>query len=50
MGKDFWANVRTISQEIGYTARGESRILVPALAQICIAYARLNLSTAHIRE
>lgn len=48
MGKDFWANVRTISQEIGYTARGESRILVPALAQICIAYARLNLSTAHI--
>ncbi|MGH8865669.1 MAG: DUF7690 domain-containing protein [Burkholderiales bacterium] len=27
--KEFWANVRTISQEVGYTQRGQGTIKVP---------------------
>ena len=30
--KDFWANVRLVSQEVGYTVRGQKEIKVPSLA------------------
>ena len=32
--KHFWANVRTISQKLGYTERGEGVIKVPSLAKM----------------
>ena len=48
--KEFWAHVRTISQEIGYTLRGRGEILVPTLAQIRIAFGRLSLSIEHIAD
>jgi hypothetical protein len=46
--KHFWANVRTISQEIGYTARGKKTIKVPTLAEIQKAFKRIGLSFDHI--
>lgn len=52
--KEFWANVRTISQEVGYTKRGNrktgqlSSILVPSLEDIRQKFAALSLSTEHI--
>lgn len=46
--KHFWANVRTISQHVGYTARGTGQILVPDLAIIADALKELELSTGHV--
>ena len=46
--KEFWANVRTISQEVGYTERGENSIKIPSLASVRRAFDKLGLSTIHI--
>lgn len=46
--KEFWANVRTISQEVGYTERGENSIKIPSLKSIRHEFGKLGLSTAHI--
>jgi len=46
--KHFWANIRTISQEIGYTARGEKIIKVPTPAEIQNTFKRIGLSFDHI--
>jgi hypothetical protein len=47
--KHFWANVRTISQQIGYTLRGGTRqILVPTVSQMRDCMDKLGLSAAHI--
>jgi hypothetical protein len=48
--KDFWANVRLVSQEVGYTAtiRGEKEIKVPSLKEIQKAFALLSLDTRHL--
>lgn len=46
--KDFWANVRTISQEVGYTVRGKKTIKIPALPDVRREFHRLGLSTEHI--
>lgn len=46
--KEFWANVRTISQEIGYTERGKDSIKIPSLESIREEFSRLGLSTVHI--
>ncbi|HSS47869.1 MAG TPA: hypothetical protein VLX28_02875 [Thermoanaerobaculia bacterium] len=48
--RPFWANVRTISQEIGYTVRGAGIIRVPTLYEIAKAYQRLGLSIQHIQS
>ena len=46
--RHFWANVRTISQKVGYTARGESQIRVPTFAEIQSAYSALDLRSDHL--
>jgi hypothetical protein len=46
--KEFWANVRTISQEVGYTERGKDSIKIPSLKSTREEFSRLGLSTAHI--
>ena len=46
--REFWANVRTISQEVGYTERGAKSIKIPTLHAIREEFARLGLSTTHI--
>ena len=44
----FWANVRTISQAVGYTVRGASQIRVPTCEEIVQAYSGLKLKHDHI--
>jgi len=46
--KHFWANVRTISQQIGYTDKATRGILVPSQNQIKNALAELQLSDKHV--
>ena len=46
--KAFWANVRTISQEVGYTVRNRGIIRVPTMGDIRDAYQRLGLTTRHL--
>jgi hypothetical protein len=48
LSPSFWANVRTISQAIGYTDRRTSSIRVPTDVEIIGAYAKLGLSSAHL--
>jgi len=48
--KRFWANVRSISQHVGYTARGTAQILVPDLGTIVKALAELDLGGGHIAD
>ena len=46
--KEFWANVRTISQETGYTDRKTSTLKIPSLVDIRKAFHGLHLTTDHI--
>lgn len=52
--KEFWAYVRIISQEVGYTKRGNknkkisSAILIPTLEDVRHAFKALGLSFGHI--
>jgi len=46
--KHFWAHIRSISQHLGYTARGTGQIRVPDLGSLVQALGDLGLSTAHI--
>ena len=46
--KDFWANVRTISEQAGYTIRGTGQIKVPATREIKTIFEKLGLSAAHL--
>jgi hypothetical protein len=48
--KDFWANVRLISQEVGYTTtvRGQKEIKVPSVADIQRAFAEMSLNARHL--
>jgi hypothetical protein len=45
---EFWANVKLISQKIGYTEKGMSRIKVPNQRQIKIAFDGLGLDSDKI--
>lgn len=44
--KSFWASVRSLSQEIGYSKR--DRIVVPSLEQMVAAFVKLGLDPARI--
>jgi hypothetical protein len=46
----FWANVRTISQEVGYTARRTRIIRVPTLREITDAFDRLGLNIEYLQN
>lgn len=48
--KSFWAAVRSLSQEIGYTVRGEGEILVPSYDQMAAAYVSLGLDPISIKD
>ncbi len=48
--KEFWAHVRTISQEVGYTDRRTSAIRIPTLEEIREEFQRLGLNTNHIAD
>lgn len=44
MPLEFWANVRLISQYVGYTERGTNQIKIPTLSEIQSAYSKHGLS------
>ncbi len=46
--KDFWANVRLISQEVGYTVRGLDRVKVPSVEEMRKAFTKLSLDSRHL--
>lgn len=46
--KTFWANVRLISQEVGYTERGKGRIKVPSLKDSIKAFEALGLDVSSL--
>lgn len=46
--KEFWANIRTISQEVGYTVLRQDSIKIPSLDDVSKGFDRLGLSTAHL--
>lgn len=46
--KKFWANVRTISETLGYTARGEGQIKVFSLEECLRAMEINNLGNSHL--
>ncbi|MCK6455801.1 MAG: hypothetical protein L6Q92_04650 [Phycisphaerae bacterium] len=48
--KHFWANVRSISQHVGYTARGTGQIRVPDLGTIVKALGELELRVGHVAD
>lgn len=48
--KHFWANVRTISQHLGYTERGTGRIKEFTLQDMARALNELGLNTTHLVE
>ncbi len=48
--KEFWANVRTISQEVGYTVYGAKSVKIPSLEAIRQKLGVLGLSTSHIAD
>lgn len=45
---EFWANVRTISEFTGYTARSSGRIRIPSLRDIARVFRRLGLDLSAI--
>lgn len=48
LDKAFWAHVRSISQELGYTERKTKEIKVPTLQNLADALSQLSLSSAHL--
>lgn len=48
--REFWAHVRTISQEVGYTDRRTSAIRIPTLDEVRKQFLPLGLDTAHIAD
>ena len=48
LDKGFWAHVRSLSQTLGYTARGTGTIKVPTLAEILSGMSKLKLVSAHL--
>lgn len=48
LGKNFWANVRTIGQHVGYTKKRTRQIKIPSTREIVDAYQNLGLDWSHI--
>ncbi len=46
--REFWANVRLISEQVGYTVRGKKTIKVPTVSDIREAFAKLGLDPGRI--
>ena len=46
--KDFWANVRTISEKVGYTNRNTKAIKIPSTKEVSVKMAELGLGTDHL--
>ena len=47
--REFWALVRQVSQQVGYTERGKGRVKAPTIEESTKALAGLGLSTDYLR-
>ena len=45
---EFWANVRLVSQQVGYTVRGKGQIKTPSISEIKTALEKVDLDYRHI--
>ncbi len=50
MPKKFWAYVRTVSEKVGYSVRGEGRILVPSPVEIVDSLKELGLDVSEVTD
>ena len=48
--KSFWATVRSVSQDVGYTIRGEGQVKVPTFEEIKRSFRTLHLNANHLEE
>jgi len=48
--KSFWATVRSISEELGYTERGRDELFVPSVDDLVTAFDALGLDTTAVRQ
>jgi hypothetical protein len=48
--KQFWAYVRSISQRVGYTIRGQGQIRVPSIDEMAKALNSLDLDAARLTD
>jgi hypothetical protein len=48
--KQFWAYVRSISQTVGYTVRGQGQIRVPTTDEMAEALNRLSLDASRLTD
>lgn len=48
--KSFWANVRSISQHLGYTLRGKKQIKIPTIEEMSSAMLALGLTSNHLTQ
>ncbi len=46
--KSFWANVRSISQHLGYTLRGKKQIKIPTIEEMSSTMKSLGLTSIHL--
>ena len=46
--KPFWANVRSLSQHLGYTLRGKKQIKIPTIEEMSSAMSALGLTSNHL--
>ena len=46
--KSFWASVRSVSQKVGYTIKGEGKVKAPTYLEIEDAFIKLNLKPEKI--
>lgn len=46
--KDFWAHVRSISEGVGYTVRGQGTVKVPTIDDVVRVLGALSLRTDHV--
>lgn len=50
LDKAFWAHVRSLSQTLGYTVRGQGSIKVPTLPEVLAGMKKLDLLSGHLVE
>ena len=48
LGKEFWANIRSTTQNIGYSERGSTEVKVPTQDEIIKSLQKLKLTSVHI--
>ena len=48
--KQFWAYVRSVSQSVGYTVRGQGQIKVPTVEEMTAALERLGLDATRLHS